>query len=160
MNFKISIIICGALFFSCASRKVDINKTEIKKDSLVEKLITIKDTISEKKESKINYSIFSDLNEILITPIDHSTAIELTGIKYKNVVLSVKNTKVNSLYNKEEIASKNASKITTEKNKIHLTTKENIKEKKVKKKANYFVYLWLLILPLIYFLYRSIKFKA
>jgi len=160
MNFKISIIICGALFFSCASRKVDINKTEIKKDSLVEKLITIKDTISEKKESKINYSIFSDINEITIKPIDTSKAIEINGIKYKNVVLSVKNSKVNSLYNKEEITSKNVSKITTEKNKTHLTTKENIKEKKVNKKANYFVYLWLLILPLIYFLYRSIKFKA
>ena len=152
---KYTTIICGALLFvSCASRKVDLNIKETKKDSLVEKTIIVKDTIIEKKETKINYKIFSDINEINIKPIDTSKAIEINGIKYKNIVLRIKNTKVNNLYSKEEIVAKNASKSITEKNKIHLITKEDIKEKTIDKKANYFVYLWLLLIPVLYFIFK------
>ena len=152
---KYITIICGALLLiSCASRKVDLNIKETKKDSLVEKTVIVKDSIIEKKETKINYKIFSDINEINIKPIDTSKAIEINGVKYKNVVLNIKNTKVNSLYLKDEIVSKNASKSITEKNKTHLTTEENIKEKTIDKKANYFIYLWLLIIPVLYVIYK------
>jgi hypothetical protein len=144
------IIFLAILITSCASRKVDLTIKETKKDSLVEKTIIVKDTIIEKKETKINYNIFSDINEINIKPIDTSKAIEINGIKYKNVVLSIKNSKVNNLYSKEEIESKNASKSITEKDKVHLITKENVKEKTIDKKANYFVYLWLLLIPVFY----------
>jgi hypothetical protein len=144
------IIFLAILITSCASRKVDLTIKETKKDSLIEKTIIVKDTVIEKKETKINYKIFTDINEINIKPIDTSKAIEINGIKYKNVVLSIKNTKVNNLYSKEEIESKNASKSITEKNKVHLITKENVKEKTIDKKANYFVYLWLLLIPVFY----------
>jgi hypothetical protein len=144
------IIFLAILITSCASRKVDLTIKETKKDSLIEKTIIVKDTVIEKKETKINYKIFTDINEINIKPIDTSKAIEINGIKYKNVVLSIKNTKVNNLYSKEEIESKNASKSITEKDKVHLITKENVKEKTIDKKANYFVYLWLLLIPVFY----------
>ena len=156
---KYITIICGALLFiSCASRKVDLNIKETKKDSLVEKTLIVKDTFIEKKETKINYKIFSDINEIIIKPIDTSKAIEINGIKYKNVILNIKNSKVSNLYSKNEIVSKNASKSITEKNKTHLIIKENIKEKTIDKKANYFIYLWFLIIPILYFIFKRIFF--
>jgi len=148
------IIFLAILITSCASRKVDVNIKETKKDSLVEKIVIVKDTISEKKETKINYKIFSDINEINIKPIDTSKAIEINGIKYKNVVLSIKNSKVSNLYSKEETIAKNVSKSTTEKDKTHLITKEDVKEKTIDKKANYFVYLWLLLIPVFYVIYK------
>jgi hypothetical protein len=152
-----TIIFCALLFISCASRKVDLNIIETKKDSLVEKTVVIKDSISEKKETKINYKIFTDINEINIKPIDTSKAIEINGIKYKNAILSLKNTKVNTLYSKDKIESKNESKLTTKKDKIHLITKENIKVKKVYKKFNYFVFLWLFLIPVFYFIYKRFR---
>ena len=155
---KYIVIFLTLFLFNCASRKVDLNIKEIKKDSLIEKTIIVKDSIIEKKETKINYNIFSDINEINIKPIDTSKAIEINGIKYKNVILNIKNSKVNSLYLKDEIVSKNASKSITEKNKTHLITKENTKEKTIDKKANYFVYLWLLIIPILYFIIKRIFF--
>jgi hypothetical protein len=151
------IIFLAILITSCASRKVDVNIKETKKDSLVEKTINVKYTVIEKKETKINYKIFSDINEINIKPIDTSKAIEINGIKYKNVVLSIKNTKVNTLYSKDKIESKNASKLTDKKDKTHLITKENVKEKTTDKKANYFVYLWFLLIPVFYLIYRRFK---
>jgi hypothetical protein len=155
---KYTTIICGALLFiSCASRKVDLNIKETKKDSLVEKTVIIKDSISEKKETKINYKIFTDINEINIKPIDTSKAIEINGIRYKNAILSIKNTKVNTLYSKDKIESKNASKLINKKDKIHLITKENIKVKKVYKKFNYFVFLWLFLIPVFYFIYKRFR---
>jgi hypothetical protein len=151
------IIFLAILITSCASRKVDLNITETKKDSLVEKTVFIKDSVSEKKETKINYKIFTDINEINIKPIDTSKAIEINGIKYRNAILSLKNTKVNTLYSKDKIESKNASKLITKKDKIHLITKENIKVKKVYKKFNYFVFLWLFLIPVFYFIYKRFR---
>ena len=155
---KYITIICGALLFiSCASRKVDLNLKETKTDSLVEKTFTLKDTISQKKESKINYQIFTDISEFNITPIDTSKPVEINGIKYKNAVISIKKTKVNSLYVKEEKESKNSLKSIVGKSTLHLKKNENIKQKKIDKKANYFIYLWFLLIPVFYVIYKRFK---
>ncbi len=152
---RYTTIICGALLFiGCASRKVDLNLKETKTDSLVEKTFTVKDTISQKKESKINYQIFTDISEFNITPIDTSKPIEINGIKYKNSILNFKKTKVNSLYVKEEKDSKNSLKSIVGKSTLHLKRKENIKQKKIDKKANYFIYLWVLLIPVFYVIYK------
>jgi hypothetical protein len=158
---KYITIICGALLFiSCASRKVDLNLKETKTDSLVEKTFTLKDTISQKKESKINYQIFTDISEFNITPIDTSKPIEINGIKYKNSILNFKKTKVNSLYVKEEKESKNTLKKIVGKSTLHLKKNENIKQKKIDKKASCFIYLWLLFIPLFYLIYDTFKNKT
>ena len=155
---KYITIICGALLFiGCASRKTDLNLKETKTDSLVEKTFTVKDTISQKKESKINYQIFTDISEFNITPIDTSKPIEINGIKYKNSILSFKKTKVNSLYAKEEKESKNSLKLIVGKSTLHLKKNENIKQKKIDKKANYFIYLWFLLIPVFYVIYKRFK---
>ena len=63
-------LICGALLFSCASRKVDVKTTDIKKDSLIETKIDltenkVKDSTAETNINKIVYS-----DEIIIKPLD------------------------------------------------------------------------------------------
>jgi hypothetical protein len=148
--FKIILyIICGALFFSCASRKVYIDKKEIIKDSLVELSIK-KDSIEISNENIINNIVIDDY---IITPIDSSKEIYINGKIYKNVILRHLKVKYNSLYNKDKIVSKNEDK--QQKTKVLVKDKEIKKE--IDKKANYYVYLWLLLIP---FIYYFIKYKS
>jgi len=150
MNFKISIIICGALFFSCASRKVDINKIEIKTntDSIA---ITKTDSISITKNN-IKYT--ENTTELEIKPLNDSLPIVIDGTSYFNAVLK---------YKKQNKVLVDTSKIIVSKEVLKQVSKskqetKNIKEKKTDRRS--FSFLWILILPLIYFLYRSIKFKT
>ena len=150
MSFKISIIICGALFFSCASRKVDINKTEIKTntDSIA---ITKTDSISITKNN-IKYT--ENTTELEIKPLNDSLPIVIDGTSYFNAVLK---------YKKQNKVLVDTSKIIVSKEVLKQVSKskqetKNIKEKKTDRRS--FSFLWILILPLIYFLYRSIKFKT
>ena len=154
---KYIIVLAAFLVVGCASRKTDLNLKETKTDVLVEKTFTVKDTISQKKESKINYQIFTDISEFNITPIDTSKPVEINGIKYKNAVISIKKTKVNSLYVKEEKESNNSLKKIVGKSTLHLKKNENIKQKKIDKKANYFIYLWFLLIPVFYVIYKRFK---
>jgi len=149
-------IICGALFISCASRKVDIKTTEVKKDSLVETKINlietkVKDSISE---TNINKTVYFD--EIIIKPLDSCKEFIVDGKSYKNVVLSYKKIKTNSLYNNKIKVSENTLKDLKIDNKVKTSSKENIKEKKIDKKANYFIYLWFILgIIILYLIWRS-----
>lgn len=149
-------IICGALLLSCASRKVDIKTTDIKKDSLVETKIEltenkVKDSTAEINVNKIVYS-----DEIIIKPLDSLKEFIVEGKTYKNVVLSYKKTKSNSLYNNKIKVSENTLKHVKTDSKIKTSVKENIKEKQIDKKANYFVYLWFILgIIILYLIWRS-----
>ena len=149
-------IICGAVLFSCASRKVDIKNTEIKKDSLVETKIDltenkVKDSTAE---TNINKTVYFD--EIIIKPLDSFKEFIVEGKTYKNVVLSYKKTKTNSLYNNKVKVSENTLKHVKTDSKIKTSSKENIKEKQIDKKANYFIYLWFILgIIIIYVIWRS-----
>jgi surface polysaccharide O-acyltransferase-like enzyme len=149
-------IICGALLFSCASRKVDIKNTEIKKDSLVETKIVltenkVKDSTSETNINKIVY-----FDEIIIKPLDSLKEFIVEGKTYKNVVLSYKKTKSNTLSNNKIKLSENTLKHVKTDSKVKTSVKENIKEKQIDKKANYFVYLWFILgIIIIYLIWRS-----
>lgn len=149
-------IICGALFISCASRKVDVKITEVKKDSLVETKINlvetkVKDSISE---TNINKTVYFD--EIIIKPLDSCKEFIVDGKAYKNVVLSYKKTKTNTLYNNKVKVSENTLKDLKIDNKVKTSSKENIKEKKIDKKANYFIYLWFILgIIILYLIWRS-----
>jgi hypothetical protein len=150
-------IILTLVLFSCGSRKVAIQ--EIKKDSLKEietKIVTeeIKKIDSE-KETNINTFVYSD--EIILTPIDSSKEIIVDGKTYKNVVLSIKKTKSNILYNNKEKVSENALKHVKIDIKDKTLVKENIKVKNIDRKQNYWNYLWLLLIPVVYYLYRKYK---
>jgi hypothetical protein len=149
-------IICSALLFSCASRKVDVKVQEVKKDSLVETKIDltenkVKDSIVETNINKIVY-----FDEIIIKPIDSLKEFIVEGKTYKNAVLSYKKTKTNTLYNNKLKVSENTLKHVKTDIKVKTSSKENIKEKQIDKKANYFIYLWFILgIIIIYLIWRS-----
>jgi hypothetical protein len=149
-------ILVSLFLIGCASRKVDIKTTDIKKDSLVETKIEltenkVKDSTAETNINKIVYS-----DEIIIKPLDSLKEFIVEGKTYKNVVLSYKKTKSNSLYNNKIKLSENTLKHVKTDSKIKTSVKENIKEKQIDKKANYFVYLWFILgIIILYLIWRS-----
>lgn len=150
------ILLLLVVLTSCASRKVDVSKVEIKKDSVVEAKVEVKTL--EVKNTTDSTNIVTEVNtdEVCIEPLDSTKEMVVNGKVYKNAVLKIKKNKVNTLYtnNKTEsnikrIDSANASKT---------TVKENVvgKTKKIDKEANYWSLLWLLLLLLImYLLWRN-----
>ena len=149
-------ILVSLVLIGCASRKVDVKKIEVKKDSLVETKIDltenkVKDSVVE---TNINKTVYFD--EIIIKPLDSCKEFIVDGKSYKNVVLSYKKTKTNTLYNNKVKVSENTLKDLKIDNKVKTSSKENIKEKKIDKKANYFIYLWFILgIIIIYLIWRS-----
>ena len=141
---------------SCATRKVSIEKIDIKKDSVVEvevKVITVESKVKT-DSTKINTT--TDYSEITIIPIDSSKTIIVDGKSYKNVVIKIKKNKVNTLYtnNKKESNNKRVDSVAT--TKVNKTETTSVKNKIIDKKANYWWILWLLLLiSILYLLWRN-----
>lgn len=144
-------IICGALLFSCASRKVDIVKeeTKTKTDSVA---ITKTDSTSI-----INKNVYftENISELEIKPLNDSLPIVIDGTSYFNAVLK---------YKKQNKVLVDTSKIIVSKNVLKQVSKskaetKSIKNKTIDKKVNNFVYLWLLLIPIGMYLYRELKNK-
>ena len=148
---KLLILFLAITLFGCASRKVAILKDESK--------ITIDSTAIIKTDSvstiNNNIKITENFEEIEITPEVCGVEMIVGGITYKNAVLKYK--KANKVYldNSNKIVSKKASKQVSEKKQEN----KNIKNKTTDKKANNFVYLWLLLIPIGMYIYREIKIK-
>lgn len=144
-------IICGALLFSCASRKVDVVKqeTKTKTDSVA--------IIKTDSTSIINKNVYfsENISELEIKPLNDSLPIVIDGTSYFNVVLKYKKQNKALVNTSTKIVSKKALK------KVYKTKQEtkSIKNKTIDKKANYFVYLWLLLIPIGMYIYRQIKNK-
>ena len=152
----IYIIICGAVLFSCASRKVDVKKIEIKKDSLIETKIHLTENKVKDSTAETNTKTIINIDEIIIKPLDSLKEFIVEGKTYKNVVLSYKKTKTNTLYNNKIKVSENTLKHVKTDSKIKTSIKENIKEKQIDKKANYFIYLWFILgIIILYLIWRS-----
>lgn len=139
------------LITSCASRKVDIVKTDVK--------TTIDSTAIVKTDSisTINNNIVLTNNseELEISPISDTIPMIVNGIAYKGAVLKYKKQRSTSVDTSKKIVAKTILKQNTKK-KITTTIK---KDKVIDKKANYFVYLWLLLIPIGMYIYRQIKNK-
>jgi len=144
------------LLTSCASRHVQVDKIDIKKDSVVETKVIV--TTIEKKEKTDSTNIVTtiDNSEIIITPIDSSKTIIVDGKSYKNVILKIKKNKVNTLYTNNKRESNTKLKDSVAVIKVNKTEKISGKNKTIEKKANYWWILWLLILILtLYQLWRN-----
>lgn len=142
-------IICGALLFSCASRKVAIVKEETK---------TKTDSVAITKTNStsiINKNVYFTENttELEIKPLNDSLPIVIDGTSYFNAVLKYKKQNKVLVDTSKKIVSKNALKQVS---KSKQETK-NIKEKTVDKKVNNFVYLWLLLIPIGMYAWRKFK---
>jgi len=149
-------ILVSLFLIGCASRKVDIKTTDIKKDSLVETKIELTENKVKDSTAETNTKTIINIDEIIIKPLDSLKEFIVEGKTYKNVVLSYKKTKSNSLYNNKIKVSENTLKHVKTDSKIKTSVKENIKEKQIDKKANYFVYLWFILgIIILYLIWRS-----
>ncbi len=141
---QIIILLFSILLISCGTRKVSIQ--EIKKDSLSQistKIATIELTNLSSKNDII-------VDEFIITPLDTCKDIVVNGVTYKNVVLRHINTKDNSLRTEQKIVSK----IEDKQQIVKISYKEDKKD--IERKQNNFLYfIPILILLLIYFLWRN-----
>lgn len=139
------------LITSCASRKVDVSKTEIKTNT-DSTAITKTDSTSIINK---NVYITENTTELEICPLNDSLPIVIDGTSYFNAVLK---------YKKQNKVLVDTSKIIVSKNVLKQVFKskqetKNIKEKHIDKKVNNFVYLWLLLIPVGMYIYRQIKNK-
>lgn len=139
-------ILVSLILFGCGSRKVAIQET--KKDSL--KQIETKIVTKEETNISIKNDIYTD--EFTITPLDTCKDIVVNGITYKNVVLRYKKVKDNSLHIEKKTIVKNEVK----KELIKTSVKEFKKD--IDRKQNYWNYLWLLLIPVCYYLYKRFRF--
>jgi hypothetical protein len=150
------IFIILIVLTSCSSRKVLVDKTDIKKDSIAEtKVIVTKiDTVNKTDSTKV--IVNTDNSEITITPIDSSKTIIVDGKSYKNVFLKIKKNKSSTLYtnNKKESNIKRIDSVAT--SKVKIKEHQIGKTKIIDKKQNYWSLLWQILLILIlYLLWRN-----
>jgi hypothetical protein len=141
---------------SCGSRKVQVDKLDIKKDSVVETKIAVTTIETKQKTDSTNIVTTIDNSEITITPIDTCKEIVVEGKVYKNVVLKIKKNKANTLYTNNKTESNNKRMDSVATIKVNKTEKVSGKNKTIDKKADYSWILWLLLLILIlYQLWRN-----
>jgi hypothetical protein len=143
------ILLFLIILTSCASRQVQVDKIDIKKDSVAETKVTVTTIENKIKTDSTNVITTIDNSEITITPIDTCKEIIVEGKVYKNVVLKIKKNKANTLYtnNKTESNNKRVDSVATIK--VNKTEKVSGKNKTIDRKANYWWILWLLLLILI-----------
>jgi hypothetical protein len=141
---------------SCASRQVQVDKLDIKKDSVAETKVIVTTVENKIKTDSTNIVTTIDNSEITITPIDTCKEIVVEGKIYKNVVLKIKKNKANTLYTNNKTESNNKLTDSVATVKVNKTEKVSGKNKTIDKEANYWWILWLLLLILIlYQLWRN-----
>ena len=145
------LLLLSVSLFSCASRKVAVNKTQIetKIDSVaVEK----KDSVSVKQNA---ISIKENIDEVEIVPIDSTQPIIIGDKKYYNAILRIKKTRRQVLDTSKVTVSQSYEKKVSVKKDL----KSKVFDKKVEKKPNYWVLLWLLLIPITWFVLRRFALK-
>lgn len=148
---QFTLIISILLLVSCASRKVDVSKvTEVAK---LDSSIVIKVDGTYVKDN--NVIVVESTDETEYVAQDTSKPMEIDGKIFKNVIIKSKKSKKTTIDKTKE--KKQLSSI----KKLNVKKEDSKKtfEKKVDKKANYFVYLWLLLIPVGMYIYRQIKNK-
>ena len=151
MGKYLTLVLAIPLLFSCAARKVAVTKTETKTytDSVsVEK----KDSVSVKQNAIV---IKESTDEVEVTPIDTSKPIIIGETKYYNAIVKLKKKRTIIVDSSKTVVAKTSE--TQVKVKSESTTK--VKDKKVDKKANYLLYLWLLLIPVVVYVVRKYLLK-
>lgn len=153
---KTLILLSALTLVSCGARKVQKSETEVK----TEVTTTVKDTSSKVSETKKREQIFSFTDELEITPIDTTKAIEVVDNngnkqKYFNAKIKRKQTQVNKSVDTEIKVAEKASKVG--KTKAKQTVKEETKQTD-KEAVSFWNYLWIvLLLLLLVGIYRFYK---
>jgi hypothetical protein len=144
--FIIYIVIASTvitMLSSCGTRKVIVD--EVKKDSLSQ----ISTKIVTKEDIKIETKNDITTDEFTITPLDTCKDIVIDGKTYRNVVLSYKKTKDNTIQVQDIKVVKDELKVQDTK------VTQNRKVKDIERTSNPFIiFLWLLIPLIAYIIYR------
>lgn len=147
MARHLTLILLSFLLLSCASRKVAVTKTEVEThidSTVVEK----KDSVSVQQNA---ISIKEDIHEVEIVPIDTTKPLVIDGKEYFNATVRLKKTRRHVVDTSKLTVSKSVENTVSVKKDV----KEKLFEKKIDKKANYFVFLWVaLFLLALWFLKR------
>ena len=146
MMKKLGVAISIVMLASCASRKTDTlkvitNETKDATEAVVMDGVLVSNT-----------NVFRDelLLELEIRPVIDSLPMLVAGVEYKNAILTSKKQRVIVVDTSKLIVSKKVLKTT----RVKQAVSSNLKDKVINKQANYFVYLWLLLIPVIVFAYR------
>jgi hypothetical protein len=156
---KILFILVSILFISCGSRKVNKSNLEEKKDSVSVVDVKTKIKTNENTEINNNSKIDKTSDEIIIEPIDNTKEIVVNGKTYKNVKITNKKTKDNSLHTNQKKVSKNALKQQIKHSKQDVSTSKVFVEKKIEKKESLVKYFYYLIIFIILFIIYKYRFK-
>jgi hypothetical protein len=134
---KYIIIPVLLVLVSCASRKVDVSKLSV--ETKVDSSVVAK--VDGTYVSESNTIVEETTEELEYKPIDSLKPMVINGKEYINTVIKSKKKKTNKIDN-----TKDTAKITSVK-KLNVKRESNKKEfdKKVDKKANYWMYLWFLL---------------
>jgi len=134
---KYIIIPVLLVLVSCASRKVDVSKLSV--ETKVDSSVVAK--VDGTYVSESNTIVEETTEELEYKPIDSLKPMVINGKEYINTVIRSKKKKTNKIDN-----TKDTAKITSVK-KLNVKREGNKKEfdKKVDKKANYWMYLWFLL---------------
>lgn len=151
MGKYLTLALVIPLLFSCAARKVAVTKTQIQThiDSVS---VERKDSVVVKQNA---ISIKEDIDEVQITPIDTTKPIIIGETKYFNAIVKLKKTRKSLVDTTKVVTTQSSQKQISLKKDV----KEQVFEKKVDKKANYLLYLWLLLIPLVVYLVRKYLLK-
>jgi len=140
MGKYLTLLLVSSLLFSCASRKIAVTKTQVEThidSTAVEK----KDSVSVQQNA---ISIKEDIDEVEIVPIDTAKPLVIDGKQYFNATVRLKKTRRHIVDSSKSTISQSSENT--------VSVKKDIKskgfDKKVDKKANYFVFLWLLLIPI------------
>ena len=151
MGKYLALLLVSSLLFSCAARKVAVTKTQVKTyidSTAVEK----KDSVSVQQNA---ISIKENIDEVEIVPIDATQPMIIGDKKYYNAIVRLKKTRRQVLDTSKVTVSQSYEKKVSVKRDL----KSKVFDKKVEKKANYWVLLWLLFIPFTWFVLRRFALK-
>lgn len=134
---RVILIISLFLLFSCASRKVNVSNEVV--ENKVDSSVVVKVDGTYVKENNVSVEEYEE--EIEYKPVDSLKPMIINGKEYVNTVIKSKKKKSNKIDKTKDIAKVSSVK----KLNVKKAEAKKVFNKKVDKKANYWMYLWFLL---------------
>jgi hypothetical protein len=146
-------ILVSLVLLSCGSRKVQVNTTEIKKDSIVTTTQIDSSKSIKTTDDNTNIDFNTEETEICIIPLDSTKEIHVNGKTYFNVKLRIKKRKDNTTYQNTKKVAQIDLKHVIKHTEAKSSTKENTKVKNIDRKESILNYWWILLLIILIYLF-------
>lgn len=146
-------ILVSLVLLSCGSRKVQVNTSEIKKDSIVTTTQIDSSKSIKTTDDNTNINFNTEETEISIIPLDSTKEIKVNGKTYFNVKLRIKKRKDNTTYQNTNKVAKIDLKHVIKHTEAKSSTKQNTKVKNIDRKESILNYWWILLLIILIYLF-------